>query len=102
MTMYARICGLAHHNCRMAMLWRAGLRGGPLTVVAAWKDVLLLAALVMVVAARRALPFDASSFADWLALAFGALVVLYGVLPQSWLGGGATHKGVLYGARHDL
>ena len=24
------------------------------------------------------------------------------MLPQSWLGGGATHKGVLYGARHDL
>ena len=24
------------------------------------------------------------------------------LLPQSWLGGGATHKGVLYGARHDL
>ena len=24
------------------------------------------------------------------------------VLPQSWLGGGATHKGVLYAARHDL
>jgi O-antigen ligase len=28
--------------------------------------------------------------------------VLYGVLPQSWLGGHATHKGVLYAARHDL
>jgi hypothetical protein len=28
--------------------------------------------------------------------------VLYGVLPQSWLGGGATHKGGLYAARHDL
>ena len=24
------------------------------------------------------------------------------MLPQSWLGGGATHKGVLYAARHDL
>ena len=24
------------------------------------------------------------------------------LLPQSWLGGGATHKGVLYAARHDL
>ena len=39
---------------------------------------------------------------DWLALLFGAFVVLYGLLPQSWLGGGATHKGVLYAARHDL
>jgi hypothetical protein len=29
-------------------------------------------------------------------------VVLYGLIPQSVLGGGATHKGVLYAARHDL
>ena len=62
---------------------------------------LLLVALVLVVRARRRLPFN-GRLADWLALAFGALVVLYGVLPQSWLGGGATHKGVLYAARHDL
>jgi hypothetical protein len=95
------IVGLALHNLVMALLWRVGLRGGALTVVAAWKDVLLLAALALVVVARRRLPFGGSA-ADWLALAFGAFIVLYGVLPQSWLGGGATHKGVLYGARHDL
>ena len=100
--LYVLIVGLALHNLLMALLWRAGVRGGVLTVVSAWKDVLLLAALVLVVVARRSLSFSASSAADWLALAFGALVVLYGVLPQSWLGGGATHKGVLYGARHDL
>src|SRR5581483_2378812 len=81
--------------------WRAGVRGNALTVVAAWKDVLLLAALALVVRARRGLAFKATP-ADWLALAFGGLVVVYGLLPQSWLGGGATHKGVLYGARHDL
>jgi len=85
----------------MALLWRAGVRGTALTVVAAWKDVLLLGAFGLVVAARRGLPFKASS-SDWLALAFGVFVVGYGVLPQSLLGGGATHKGVLYGARHDL
>ena len=39
------IVGLAFHNLVMALLWRAGLRGTALTVVAAWKDVLLLAAL---------------------------------------------------------
>jgi hypothetical protein len=100
--LYALIVGLALHNVVMATLWRAGLRGGALTVIAAWKDVLLLVALVLVVVTRRRLPFSTSSLADWLALAFGALIVLYGVLPQSWLGGGATHKGVLYGARHDL
>jgi len=99
--LHVLIVGLALHNLVMALLWRAGVRGAALTVVAAWKDVLLVAALALVVAARRGLPFKASS-SDWLALAFGAIVVLYGVLPQSWLGGGATHKGVLYAARHDL
>ena len=99
--LHVLIVGLALHNLVMALLWRAGVRGAALTVVAAWKDVLLLGALVLVVAARRGLPFKASP-SDWLALAFGALVVLYGLLPQSWLGGDATHKGVLYAARHDL
>ncbi len=69
--------------------------------VAAWKDVLLAAALVCVVVAQRRLPYD-GTWADRLAVLFGAFVVLYGLLPQSWLGGGATHKGVLYAARHDL
>jgi len=92
------IVGLALHNAVMALLWRAGLRGNELTVVAAWKDALLLVALVLV---ARGLPWPLRA-TDWLALAFGAFVVLYGVLPQSWLGGGATDKGVLYAARHDL
>ena len=26
----------------------------------------------------------------------------YGLIPQSWLGGGATHRGVVFAARHDL
>ncbi|MFL5952834.1 MAG: O-antigen ligase family protein [Gaiellaceae bacterium] len=92
------IVGLAVHNLVMALLWRAGVRGAALTVVSAWKDVLLLVALALVLPRlRRPL-----TLVDWLALAFGAFVVLYGVLPQSWLGGGATHKGVLYAARHDL
>ncbi|HEU5361697.1 MAG TPA: O-antigen ligase family protein [Gaiellaceae bacterium] len=99
--LYVLVVGLALHNLVMALLWRAGVRGAALTAISAWKEALLLAALTLVVAARRGLPFRASP-ADWLALAFGALVVLYGVLPQSWLGGGATHKGVLYAARHDL
>jgi len=99
--LHVLIVGLALHNLVMALLWRAGVRGTALTVVAAWKDVLLLGAFGLVVAARRGLPFKASS-SDWLALVFGVFVVGYGVLPQSLLGGGATHKGVLYGARHDL
>ncbi len=99
--LHVLIVGLALHNLVMAQLWRAGVRGTALTIVSAWKDVLLLVALVLVVRERRRLPFD-GRLTDWLALAFGALVVLYGLLPQSWLGGGATHRGVLYAARHDL
>jgi hypothetical protein len=99
--LHVLIVGLALHNVVMALLWRAGVRGAALTVVSAWKDVLLLVALVLVVRARGGLPFK-GTLTDWLALAFGVLVVLYGVLPQSWLGGHATHKGVLYAARHDL
>jgi O-antigen ligase/polysaccharide polymerase Wzy-like membrane protein len=96
--LHVLIVGLALHNLVMALLWRAGVRGGALTVVSAWKDVLLLVALVLVLRRIRL----GSTRVDWLALAFGALIVLYGLLPQSWLGGGATHKGVLYAARHDL
>jgi hypothetical protein len=98
--LHALIVGLALHNLVMSQLWRAGVRGTALTAVAAWKDVLLLLALLVVWhdgGLRRP-----SLLADWLALAFGAFVVLYGVLPQSWLDGGATHRGVLYAARHDL
>ena len=99
--LHALIVGLALHNVVAALLWRAGVRGAALTVVSAWKDVLLLVALLLVVRARGGLPFK-GTLSDWLALAFGVLVVVYGVLPQSWLGGHATHKGVLYAARHDL
>jgi hypothetical protein len=99
--LYALVVGLALHNLVMSQLWRAGVRGGALTVVSAWKDVLLLVALVFVVWVRRGLPFKAAP-ADWLALAFGLFVVLYAFVPQSWLGGGASHRGVLYAARHDL
>jgi hypothetical protein len=99
--LHVLVVGLALHNLVMSQLWHAGLRGSALSVVAAWKDVLLLAALVLVVRARRGQPFSATT-SDWLALAFGALVVLYGLIPQSALGGHATHRGVLYAARHDL
>lgn len=99
--LYVLIVGLALHNLVMSQLWRAGVRGAALSAIAAWKDVLLLVALALVVRARRGLPFEVSP-ADRLALAFGAVVVLYGLLPQELLGGGATHRGVLYAARHDL
>jgi len=100
--LYALVIGLALHNIVMAMLWRAGVRGGALTVISAWKEVLLLAALALVVAERRSLPFSRSFLPDLLALAFAAFVVVYALIPQSVLDGGATHKGIAYALRHDL
>jgi hypothetical protein len=99
--LYVLVPGLALHNFVMAELWELGVRGFALDVVSAWKEIVLVVALAQVVALRRGLPFN-STYCDWLALAFGAVVVLYALLPQEWLGGGATTKGVLYGARHDL
>jgi hypothetical protein len=99
--LHVLIVGLALHNLVMSQLYRAGIRGNALSALSAWKDVLLIAALALVIVAGRRLPF-APSPVDWLALAFGVIVIVYGLIPQSWLGGGATHKGVLYAARHDL
>ena len=100
--LYVLVVGLALHNVVMAMLWRVGVRGGALTVISAWKEALLLIALVLVVAERRALPFSRRFVPDVLALAFAAFVVVYALIPQSVLEGGATHKGIAYALRHDL
>ena len=94
------IVGLAAHNLVMAELWDAGIRGAALDVVAAWKDVLLAAALAVALLAARSVPLRL--WADRLALAYAAFVLLYWLLPQSWLDGGATHRGQLFAARHDL
>ena len=94
------IVGLAAHNLVMAELWDAGIRGAALDVVAAWKDVLLAVALAVALVAARSVPVRL--WADRLALAYAAFVVLYWFLPQSWLDGAATHRGQLFAARHDL
>jgi hypothetical protein len=99
--LHVLVVGLAFHNLVVSQLWHAGLRGGGLTVVSAWKDVLLVVALALVVWSRRREPVRLHPV-DWLALVFGAFVVVYGVVPQSLLDGDATTKGVLYGLRHDL
>ena len=92
--------GLALHNLAMAMLWEAGVRDTALDVAAAWKDVLLLVALGAALAAAGTLP--TLRWADRLALAYGAIVVLYWLVPQSWLDGEATARGELYALRHHL
>jgi O-Antigen ligase len=94
------IVGLALHNLVMAELWDAGVRGASLDVVAAWKDVLLAAALVVAVLGARTLPLG--TWADRLALLYAAIVLLYWLLPQDWLDGGATQRGQLFAARHHL
>ena len=94
------LVGLALHNLAMALLWDAGVRDAALDVAAAWKDVLLLVAFAVALAAAGALP--TLVWADRFALAYGAIVVLYWLLPQSWLGGEATERGELYALRHHL
>ena len=99
--LYAFVVALPSHNLAMAGLWELGVRDVALDVVAAWKEVLLALALGAVVWRARGIPFKSTS-TDWLALAYTAFVLLYAVIPQDWLGGDATARGVLYGLRHDL
>ena len=102
--LYLFIVGLALHNAAMAALYAAGVRGTTLTVITAWKEILLAVALVRVgrdAVRQRRLPFGWRAF-DWLAVAFAALTVLYALIPQSVLGGAAGHRAVALGLRHDL
>ena len=98
------VVGLAFHNVAMDALHAWGVRGASLSAIAAWKEILLAVAIARVAfdAARaRRLPFNLQ-LVDYLALAFAGIVVLYGLIPQGWLGGAATTKGVVYALRHDL
>ena len=102
--LYLFVVGLALHNAVMAALYAAGVRGSTLTAIAAWKEILLAVALARVIrdALRdRALPFR-PGVVDWLAFAYGALVVVYALIPQSALGGGADRHAVALAAKHDL
>ncbi len=99
--LFAFVLALPFHNLVMSGLWDAGVRDLALDAVSAWKEVLLALALAAVVWSRRGMPFRAT-LVDWLALAYAAFVIVYAVLPQDWLGGDASTRGVLYGLRHDL
>ena len=102
--LYAWIIGLAAHNAVMAALYGAGVRGGALTALQAWKEILLGVALARVgvdaLRARR-LAFRIQAV-DVLALAFAVLVCVYAVLPQSWLGGAADRSAIGLALKHDL
>jgi O-antigen ligase/polysaccharide polymerase Wzy-like membrane protein len=96
----ALVVGLALHNAAMAQLWDLGVRGTSLDVVAAWKEAVLLVALVAVVWKARRLPL--TSAADLLAFAYAGIVILYAVLPHGWLDSEATARGELLALRHHL
>ena len=102
--LYAWILGLAAHNAVMAALYGAGVRGGALTAIQAWKEILLGVALARV--ALEALRAGRFAFrphlADVLAVAFAAVVCVYAVLPQSWLDGSADHGAIGLALKHDL
>jgi hypothetical protein len=102
--LYAWIVGLAAHNAVMAALYGAGVRGGALTALQAWKELLLGVALARVVyEVRRTgrLAFRIHP-ADVLAVVFAAVVCVYALLPQDWLGGTADRSAVGLALKHDL
>jgi hypothetical protein len=94
------VAGLAIHNVAMAELWDLGVRGTTLDVFAAWKEGLLLVAFLVVAWKARRLP--SVTFADVLAVAYTAIIVVYAFVPQDSLGGGASHHGILLALRHHL
>ena len=102
--LYAWIVGLAVHNAVMAALYGAGVRGGALTALQAWKEILLAVALGRVTVDavhERRLAFRIQA-ADVLALVFAILVCVYAVLPQSWLDGSADRGAIGLALKHDL
>jgi hypothetical protein len=103
-SLYLFVVGLALHNAVLAALYAAGVRGATLTAMSAWKEILLAVAIGRVgldAWRARRLPFR-FGIADWLAIALGALVIVYVLIPQSALGGLAGHKAVALAFRHDL
>jgi hypothetical protein len=104
LALYAWIVGLAAHNAVMAALYGAGVRGGALTALQAWKEILLAVALARValeVLRTRQLAFRIH-VADVLAAAFAILVCVYAVIPQDWLGGSADREAIGLALKHDL
>jgi O-Antigen ligase len=102
--LYAWVVGLAAHNAVMAAIYGAGVRGGALTAIQAWKEIVLGVALSSVgleaLRARR-LAFRIR-IVDIMALAFAVIVCVYALLPQDWLDGTADRSAVGLALKHDL
>ena len=92
--------GLAVHNVAMAQLWELGVRGTWLDVAAAWKEAILLVALLLVAWHVRHRP--AVTAADVLAASYAIVIAVYWLIPQDVLGGEATARGELLALRHHL
>ena len=92
--------GLALHNVAMAQLWELGVRGTWLDVAAAWKEAILLVALLVVAWHVRHKP--AVMAADVLAASYAVVIAVYWLIPQDVLGGEATARGELLALRHHL
>ena len=102
--LYLFVVGLALHNAVMAALYAAGIRGSTLTAIAAWKEILLAVALARAIRGAlrdRAIPFR-PGVADGLAIAYGAFVVVYALIPQSALGGVADKHAIALALKHDI
>ena len=101
---YLWIVGVAVHNAVGAALYGAGVRGSALTAIQAWKEILLAVALARVATGAlrvRELPFR-PGIVDAMAVAYGALVCVYAVIPQHTLGGSADGHAVGLALKHDL
>ncbi|MEX1357664.1 MAG: hypothetical protein WD981_03475, partial [Gaiellaceae bacterium] len=90
--LYAFLVGLAFHNAAFMGLWLAGAEGWQLTVLQAWKEILLGTALLSVLAARRLPPRLVAL--DLAALALALVAAVYLFLPAD-----TTVEGRLYGLR---
>jgi hypothetical protein len=101
LALYAFVVGLALHNAVVALLYAWGVRGPALTAIQAWKELLLVTALVALVVRARGMPFRPSPV-DALAGAFAAVVVLYALVPQPVLGGEAGGEAIALSLRHAL
>jgi hypothetical protein len=104
LALYAFVVGLGVHNVVMALLYGSGVRGGALTVISAWKEVLLavaLAAAALPALSDRRLPFRPGAV-DVLALCFGLVVVVYALIPQSVLDGDAGAGAIAQAVRYAL